>query len=66
MIDISKKITNELPVIKISENLIVSVNNRKSNVLTVQAMIAESEKREVLKTTKGIISKIENMNVFFL
>lgn len=41
MIDISKKITNELPVIKISENLIVSVNNRKSNVLTVQAMIAE-------------------------
>lgn len=25
-------------------------------------MIAESEKREVLKTTKGIISKIENMN----
>lgn len=25
-------------------------------------MIVESEKREVLKTTKGIISKIENMN----
>ena len=46
MIDISKKITNELPVIKISENLIVSVNNRKSNVLTVQAMIAESENAE--------------------
>lgn len=42
MIDISRKITNELPVIKISENLIVSVNNRKSNVLAVQAMIAES------------------------
>lgn len=46
MIDISAKITNELPVVKISDDLIITVNNRKSNMLTVQAMIAESENAE--------------------
>lgn len=46
MIDISSKITNTLPVVKISNDLIVTVNNRKSNVLSVQALIAEVNNAE--------------------
>ena len=42
MIDISARITNELPVVKISDDLVITINNRKSNVLSVQAMIAEA------------------------
>ena len=44
--DISKKITNELPMIKISDDLVVTVNNRKSVVLNIQAMVLENEKLE--------------------
>ncbi len=40
--DISKKVTNELPTLKIADGLIVTVNNRKSNVL--KAMAAEEKK----------------------
>lgn len=44
--DISKKITNELPTVKITEEIICTVNNRKNNVLNVLAMIQEAEKKE--------------------
>lgn len=44
IIDISKKITNELPVVKITEELVVTVNNRKSVVLNIQAMIEETQR----------------------
>lgn len=43
--DISKKITNELPTLKITEDLICTVNNRQKNILNVQAMIKEAEKK---------------------
>lgn len=43
--DISMYITNKLPKLVINEDLIVTVNNRKSAVLNVQAMIMEFEKK---------------------
>lgn len=46
MIDISSKITNKLPAVKISDDLIITVNNRKSNMLAVRAMVTESQKVE--------------------
>lgn len=45
MIDISSKITNELPVVKITDDIIVTVNNRKKNILTVQALAKEEERK---------------------
>lgn len=45
IIDISSKITNELPMIKISDDLVVTVNNRKSVILNIQAMVQENEKK---------------------
>lgn len=44
IIDISKKITNELPVVKITEDIVVTVNNRKSVVLNIQAMVEEVQR----------------------
>lgn len=43
--DISARITNELPTMKISDDLIVTVNNRKNTVLNVLAMTKEAEKK---------------------
>lgn len=44
--DISSKITNELPKLTITEELTVTINNRKTNVLNVQAMAEEVERKE--------------------
>ena len=43
--DISAKITNELPTMKITDDIIVTINNRKSSVLNVQAMAREVERK---------------------
>lgn len=43
--DISMYITNELPRLCIADSLIVTVNNRKSTILLVQAMINETERK---------------------
>ena len=45
IIDISSRITNELPLVKISDDLTITVNNRKNTILNVQAMVAEFEKK---------------------
>ena len=45
IIDISAKITNELPVMKITEDIVVTINNRKSTILNIQAMAIEAEKK---------------------
>ena len=45
MIDISKMITNELPVVKITDDIVVTVNNRKSTILNIQAMAIELDKK---------------------
>lgn len=42
--DISMLITNELPKVVISDDVMFTVNNRKSTVLNVQAMLAEQER----------------------
>ena len=46
VIDISMKITNQLPMIRITEDLVVTVNNRKSTILNIQAMAQEAENKE--------------------
>ena len=45
IIDISSKITNELPCVKISDDIVVTVNNRKSTILNIQAMVQEAERK---------------------
>ena len=35
VIDISMKITNQLPMIRITDDLVVTVNNRKNTILKV-------------------------------
>lgn len=45
IIDISGKITNQLPVVKITDDIVVTVNNRKSTVLNIQAMAREVEQK---------------------
>lgn len=44
--DISSKITNELPSVKITDDIIVTINNRKSTILNIQAMALENDKKE--------------------
>lgn len=46
IIDISSKITNELPMVKITDEIIVTVNNRKQTVLNVQAMAKEIDRKQ--------------------
>ena len=46
VIDISMKITNQLPMLRITEDLVVTVNNRKSTILNIQAMAQEAESKE--------------------
>ena len=43
--DISTKITNELPTLKITDDIIVTINNRKSTILNIQAMALEAERK---------------------
>lgn len=43
IIDISAMITNELPVIKVSDDLVLTVNNRKNTILNMQAMLNQVE-----------------------
>ncbi len=42
IIDISAKITNQLPIVKITDEIVVTVNNRKSTILNMQLMIKET------------------------
>lgn len=45
VIDISSKITNVLPVVKISEDIVVTVNNRKSTILNIKAKTEEMQRK---------------------
>ena len=44
--DITSKITNDLPVLKITDEIVVTINNRKNNILCIQAMANENENKE--------------------
>lgn len=46
VIDISMKITNQLPVIRITDDIMVTVNNRKSTILNIKAMAKEAENKK--------------------
>lgn len=46
MIDISMKITNQLPMLRVTDDIIVTINNRKSTILNIQAMAKEIEKKK--------------------
>ena len=48
VIDISMKITNQLPMIRITEDLVVTVNNRKSTILNIQAMAQRARKTRMI------------------
>lgn len=43
--DISSYITNELPKMAVADDIMFTINNRKSTILNVQAMITELEKK---------------------
>jgi hypothetical protein len=45
IIDISAKITNELPIVKISNDIIVTVNNRHSTIMSMQLLVKEQTKK---------------------
>ncbi len=62
-IDISGKITNELPCIKITPELIVTVNNRKSTVLNIQAMVQEAERKKKQVSDEEFMKKAMEMLV---
>lgn len=51
--DISMKITNELPKLTITEQLTVTINNRKSTVLNIQAMQKQMELKAKKAAQKG-------------
>jgi hypothetical protein len=45
IIDISSRITNQLPIVKITDEIVATVNNRRSTVMSMQLMIKEMEKK---------------------
>lgn len=45
IIDISSKITNQLPIVKITDDIVATVNNRKSTILNMQLLVKEQEKK---------------------
>lgn len=45
IIDLSSRITNELPMIKLSDEVVFTVDNRKNTVLSVKLMIQEMERK---------------------
>lgn len=51
--DISAKITNELPKLTITEQLTVTINNRKSSVLNIQAIQKQLEIKAKEAAEKG-------------
>lgn len=59
--DISARITNELPTIKITEDLICTVNNRKNTILNVQAMLEEKDRNKDENGQDDSKEEFENM-----
>lgn len=45
IIDITSRITNELPMVRVTNDLVVTVNNRKNTIMSIQAMISETQKK---------------------
>lgn len=62
--DISMKITNELPKLTITEQLTVTINNRKSTVLNIQAMQIQMERKAKEAADKG--EEVEDDSMAFM
>lgn len=58
IIDITSRITNELPIIRITQELVVTVNNRKNTILNMQAMIQKIQD----KSKDGTYDELALMN----
>ena len=55
--DFTSKITNELPVIKVTDDIVCTINNRKNNILLMQAMLKEREEKQ----TDGAEDELQSM-----
>lgn len=53
MIDISSKISNQLPTIRVSDTHIYSVNNRKNAILLMQATVNKMSKEATKKAEEA-------------
>lgn len=60
IIDISGKITNQLPMVRIREDKVYTVNNRKNTILNMQAMVQEAQKKA--EKEKGEFDEFKLMN----
>ncbi len=60
IIDITGRITNELPIVKITDELVVTVNNRKNTILSMQAMVQEATKKA--QNENGTFDELAMMN----
>ena len=54
IIDISSRITNELPMVKITDDIIVTVNNRK-NTVNIEAMAKRWQRNQKQMAQKNMI-----------
>ena len=61
VVDITSKITNDLPIVKITDDIVVTINNRKSNVLNVMAMA--NEKHLFLYTLRKVCKNKKRMDI---
>lgn len=43
--DISARITNALPSLKVTEDLVVTINNRHKNIMAIRALEEENERK---------------------
>lgn len=59
IIDITSRITNELPMVRITNELVITVNNRKNTILSMQAMINETAKKS--KEADGTFDEVQMM-----
>lgn len=59
--DISGKISNSLPTVKISDDVVVTVNNRKSNMLLVKKRVDEISKRDDLDEGEAMTEVLKQL-----
>lgn len=64
--DISAKITNELPKVMITEDIVVTVNNRKQTVLNVRLLAGETERNAARLEEEGKAEEAEKLQNDFI
>lgn len=61
IIDITGRITNELPIVRVTDNLVITVNNRKNTIMNMQAMISETQRKAA--ENDGTFDELKMMRV---